>query len=180
MVAPMRSAAVRKLGSPITRSTAARIASGFALGRRRIPAPRVNDARGDVKLVAPHRYADERNAGGQCASHGAHAGVRDDDRRLGEQLGVWRAANHGCVARARSDAGSIAGPVVTRTRASSRPRPSIARARTCSWAMYVELRLTITSGRLSSSFQGERQSSTHGGSARVDPTYRRCGGWESP
>jgi hypothetical protein len=34
-LAPMRSAAVRKLGSRITRSTAARIAPGFALGRIR-------------------------------------------------------------------------------------------------------------------------------------------------
>jgi hypothetical protein len=57
----------------------------------------VNDARRDVELVAPHRDADERNSVGQCAGHGAHAGVRDDDRRFGEQLGVRRAADDRCV-----------------------------------------------------------------------------------
>ena len=61
----------------------------------------MDDARGDVELIAPHRQADERDTRGQRTSHRAHAGVGDHSRRLGEQLGVRRAANHGRVGRRR-------------------------------------------------------------------------------
>ena len=116
----MRSAAARYLPSPKTLRTAAAISVGAADWSSRITGASVHHTGGDVELVAAHRQADDRHAGGQRLERRAMAAMRDDKLRL--RAGP-RDAEPRSPPRTFSGAGNVAGsmpwPVVTIARTGS-------------------------------------------------------------